>query len=216
MSRLLLVDDHTLFRDALKILLHQNLPGCDLVEAPTLKDAMDILAKSDKFDLALVDLNLPDAKHVEAPRVLCGQYPGMPVIIVSMTERRDVITQAVGLGARGFISKADSSQLMLSTIQLVLAGGTSIPTHFLEEDPNAGRAINRSMLSGRQMEVLIFLVEGMSNKEIAQRLGISEVTVKVHVHNILKAMGASSRSRAAALARIHGLVDISEESSSGI
>jgi DNA-binding NarL/FixJ family response regulator len=72
------------------------------------------------------------------------------------------------------------------------------------------------MLSGRQMEVLIFLVEGMSNKEIAQRLGISEVTVKVHVHNILKAMGASSRSRAAALARIHGLVDISEESSSGI
>jgi DNA-binding NarL/FixJ family response regulator len=216
MSRLLLVDDHTLFRDALKILLHQNLPGCELVEAPTLKDALSILSSSPSFDLALVDLNLPDAKQVEAPRVLCGQYPSLPVIIVSMTERRDIIMQAVSLGARGFISKADSSQLMLSTIQLVLAGGTSIPTHFLDEDPNAGRPINRNMLSGRQMEVLVFLVEGMSNKEIAQRLGISEVTVKVHVHNILKAMGASSRSKAAALARMHGLVDSSDEMSSAL
>lgn len=195
--RILLLDDHALFREGLRTLLDQFLSEAELVEATTLRQALERL-KGPPFDLMLVDLDLPDARQIEAPQALHQAAPDTPLIVISMTERRDLVAQSLRLGARGFISKADSSRQMMTTIGAVLQGGTSIPARFT--DP--GRPSAAPALSARQTEVLGLLAEGLSNKEIASRLGIAEVTVKVHVHHVLKALGTSSRAKAAALARV--------------
>lgn len=196
--RVLLLDDHALFREGLRTLLGQTLPDAEIVEATTLGQARNQLATDRGFDLMLVDLDLPDARQIEAPQALLEAAPEIPLIVISMTERHDLVAHALRLGARGFISKADSSRQMMATIGAVLNGGTLIPERFLGEAPPAQTPAG---LSTRQTEVLGLLAEGLSNKEIANRLGIAEVTVKVHVHHVLKALGTSSRAKAAALAR---------------
>lgn len=202
--RILLLDDHALFREGLKTLLGQALPGAEVVEATALRQALALAAADHAFDLMLVDLDLPDARQVDAPRAMIGALPHVPLIIISMTERRDHVRQAIELGARGFISKADSSRQMMATIEAVLAGGTSIPARFIEPTGMSPPTVDRSQLSSRQTEVLGLLAEGLSNKEIATRLGIAEMTVKVHVHHVLRALGTTSRAKAAVLARAQG------------
>lgn len=204
MKRILVVDDHTLFRDALRLLLERAVSDADIREAATLRQALRSLGEA-PFDLALVDLMLPDARQMEAVRALRQDYPELPLIVVSANDKRDVVLQAMRLGARGFICKTDGGRLMISTIQVVLSGGASFPARY--QTLGASPAPVASSITARQREVLALLVEGLSNKEIAERLGIAEVTAKVHVHNLLQAIGTTSRSKAAALARSQGLLD---------
>ncbi len=203
--RLLMLDDHALFRAGMRHLLAQWRPGVDIAEAEGLSSALDLLRDGARPDLALIDLALeggePDISVVSS---ICRAVPNMPVVVVSMADERSLVRRALENGARGFISKTDSGDQMLKALEIVLAGGTSVPSSAWESDDD--EIVGDELLSPRQKEVLRLIVSGLSNREIADQLAIAEPTVKVHVHKILKLLDVKSRAKAMVAARERGLI----------
>ncbi len=185
-----------------------------IVEAGRLAEALDRLAAGERFDLILLDLTLPDSQDFEDTlHRMVRAAVGMPVVAVSMLDQRAVVAAAIRAGARGFIRKTDSANVMLGALEMVLAGGSCVPAELLCGEPEASP--HAPVLSERQLEVLRLIDGGMSNKEIARALGIAEPTVKVHVHRILQLVGTTSRAKAAVWARRAGLLPGSEGFSAG-
>ena len=203
--RLLVVDDHRLFRDGLKSLLAQWRPLAHLDEAGRLAEALEALQRPPPPVLVLLDLTLPDSPD---PGATLRQASTMgrvaPVVAVTMADPGDLARQSAECGVRGFIRKSDPASVMLAALDIVLAGGSCIPADVLRRE--AALEASAPALSERQREVLGLLVQGLSNKEIARALGVAEATVKVHVHRILQVVGTSSRAKAAAWARQTGFL----------
>lgn len=203
--RVLVVDDHRLFRDGMKSLLAHWRSDAALVEAGRLGEALDLLGTGERFDLILLDLTLPDSQDFEDTLGRMGRTaPQVPIVAVSMHDQRSVVAAAIRLGARGFIRKTDSASVMVGALEMVLAGGSCVPAELLCDDRDPTQ--DAPPLSERQREVLGLIAQGLSNKEIARELGIAEPTVKVHVHRILQLVGTPSRAKAAVWARRAGLL----------
>ena len=203
--RILTVDDHQLFRDGMKSLLAQWRSDATVIDVGRLADALDALARNPRFDLILLDLTLPDSLDPEATVRSMREAAGeVPIVAISMEERVAVLARAIGAGARGFIRKSDSAAVMLATLDMVLAGGSCIPSELLTQAEPAARL---PALSTRQREVLRLIARGLSNKEISRELGIAEATVKVHVHHVLRLIDAPSRAKAAIWASRMALVE---------
>lgn len=202
--RVLVVDDHRLFRDGMKSLLAHWRGDAVIVEAGRLGEAVGLLGGADRFDLILLDLTLPDSQDFEDTLGRMRRAaPQVPIVAVSMHDQRPVVATAIRLGARGFIRKTDSANVMIGALEMVLAGGSCVPAELLCDDRDLPH--DAPPLSERQREVLGLIARGLSNKEIARQLGIAEPTVKVHVHRILQLVGTSSRAKAAVWARRAGL-----------
>jgi DNA-binding NarL/FixJ family response regulator len=196
--RVLVLDDHRLFLDGLCSLLKQWREGICLVTCSHVSEAVHLLQVPPRYDLVLSDLTLPDSLEPAGTlQRVVDAAAGVPVAVVSMLEAADVVSVVQLHGARAFIRKSDGAAVMLASLDLVLAGGTSYPAPPVR--PPASLALQT--LSLRQREVLHHLEQGLSNKEIARRLCIAETTVKVHVHRILQLLGSASRAKAAAWAR---------------
>lgn len=207
-ATVLLVDDHRLFRDGMKSLLVQWWPGVVILEAGRLVEAQAVLAERN-VDLILLDLTLPDSAGPEQTVHSVASAAGVaPIAVISMLDVRPFINQLVQAGMRAFIHKSDSAKMMMATLSMVLAGNTCIPAELFADASDSSHELPR--FSARQLEVLQLIVQGLSNKEIARELCIAEGTVKIHVHRLLKIIGASSRAKAAAWARQVGLVVINE------
>ncbi|MBF0306106.1 MAG: response regulator transcription factor [Alphaproteobacteria bacterium] len=194
--RCLLVDDHVLFREGLALLLAAN--GFELSEAGSHADALRRLADAESgFDVALVDLSMPGDDAFTGIAQLTAQHPGMPVLVVSASSEPRDVRRARSAGARGYVTKASGSALVLEAVRALTAGGTywspdvAVATE-IAEGPGS--------LTPRQREVLALLREGLSNKEIGLALDLAEITVKLHVGAILRALGVRNRTEAAILA----------------
>ena len=197
--RIIIVDDHPLFRAALR----QTLAGSEgfvVEEAGDLAGLTAALAADRDCDLVLLDLNMPGAHGFSALLLLRaqGQYPEVPVMIVSAVEDGSVIRGALDLGASGYLGKAAGPAEIRAAIDTVLAGGVVVP-----EGADAAVADERSALLRRvssltpqQVRVLMMLKDGLMNKQIAYELAISEATVKAHVSAILQKLGVDSRTQA--------------------
>lgn len=197
--RFLLIDDHTLFRAGLARILADAYPDVTLLTAGSLREGLACLAASPP-DLVLLDLSLPDTADQHAVAAVTAAAPEVPVLVISMLEGSETVSTALRYGARGYLHKTEDETVMLGAIALVLAGGRTVPGWY--ERPAATRVPDAPPpLSPRQRDVLALLERGLSNKEIARSLGIAEATVKIHVHNLLKALGTESRQKAAHLAR---------------
>ena len=201
--KLLIVDDHALFREGIALVLERLEEGLSLLEAPTGVRALEISDEEGDLDLVLLDLTLPGDDGLEILREFGRRRPETPVVMLSSSEGPAEIARALELGARGYIPKTTSSDVMLQATRLVLAGGVYVPPQLLgvdsvPQDPSAP--------TPRQREVLEHLAEGRSNKEIGNALGIAENTVRVHVAALLRTLGASNRTEASAAARKRGWV----------
>lgn len=196
--RFLLIDDHTLFRAGLARILADAYPDVSLLTAGNLRDGLGVLAASPP-DLVLLDLSLPDTADRHPVAAIRDAMPGVPVLVISMLDGSEAVSAALRNGARGYLHKTEDETVMLHAIALVLAGGRTVPGWYERAPVPASKVPTR--LSPRQWDVLGLLEKGLSNKEIARVLGIAEATVKIHVHNILKALGTESRQKAAHLAR---------------
>lgn len=195
--RLLVVDDHQLFLDGLKSLLARWRTPLQIDEATRLAEARLQLRRQPRYDLVLLDLMLPDVLNPwETLRQLLPETAGAPVVAMSMTASAELPAEAIRAGARGFIHKTDRAELMLSVLDVVLAGGSCLPPQPVT--PNTAAEV--PVLSERQREVVALLARGLSNKEISRELDIAETTVKVHVHRILQLLGIDSRTKVAAWA----------------
>ncbi|QKT03889.1 response regulator transcription factor [Ectothiorhodospiraceae bacterium 2226] len=209
--KLLLVDDHALFRAGLKSVLPRLDGSLTLAEAGSCEEGLQRLREAPDADLVLLDLGLGDGKdRLHCLRRFRQADPTLPIVIVSAHESRDTIAAAVNAGASGYIPKSSDSALLIEALRLVLAGGIYLPPALIAGSaPSAQRP--PTGLTPRQQEVLALLAEGLPNKAIARRLGMAEGTVRIHVTAIIKHLHASNRTEALAKAIRLGYVATLEE-----
>lgn len=200
--KILVVDDHALFRDGFKHVLGALDDTLDddlqIYEANTSEASFPILSENPDMDLVLVDINMPGALGFSVLENCQKHYPTVPVVVVSASKRKQDIQLAMDLGAMGYIVKDTTSKLLINVLQIVLSGGLYFP-QLIEQD-------NRPRFTSRQIEVLSLLVEGQSNKVIAANINIAEATIKMHVTAIFKKLGVTNRTQAAMLAKELGVV----------
>ncbi len=214
--RLLLVDDQSLFREALRTLLSLQ-PDFDLVgEAPDGEAAVAAAAKL-KPDVVLMDLRMPVLNGVEATRRIVAAGPKPRVIVLTTFDEDEEVFAALRAGAVGYLLKASSAEKLCGAIRAAAQGSSvlepSIAAKLMARATAPAPAAPRPSappladpLSARELDVLRFLASGLSNKEIGAQLKISEGTVKNHMTNVLGKLGALDRTQAALRARELGLI----------
>lgn len=208
-TRLIIVDDHPLFRGALNQALSLALPQAVITEAPSLDELTQVLASGADIDLVLLDLSMPGVQGLSGLLFLRAQYPETPVVIVSATEDRATIRRCIEFGASGFIPKSEPVDNIRVAVQSVLAGTLWTPPDVdlaLGAPSENGELLARiSSLTPQQLRVLMMLSEGLPNKLIAYKLTVSEATIKAHVSQILTKLGVDSRTQAViAINRLDG------------
>lgn len=204
--RLLLVDDHALFREGLTLVLRRLGESCVILEAESKRQAQERLEDEPELDLILLDLDLPDSAGLGFLGQLRERCPTIPIVVLSGSEGRAEIMGALDLGARGYIPKNTPGDVMLSALRLVLAGGVYLPEGALGRGAESSLEARPGM-TPRRREVLTLLSTGRSNKEIGNVLEISESTVRVHVAAIFRLLGVSNRTEASVVARRDGWID---------
>jgi DNA-binding NarL/FixJ family response regulator len=202
MTAFLIVDDHPLFREAIQIAVRAVAPNADIHEATELAAAIDMIAERRLgYDLALVDLTLPDTTGFDGIALLRRKFPSLPVLVISAHDDAAIVRDALALGAAGFVSKSSPKNEIAKAISTVLAGGTwpTAPSRAASvRAPGAGDdvASRLSSLTPQQLRVLQMLRQGKLNKQIAHELDVGETTVKAHVSEILRKLGVFSRTQA--------------------
>ena len=199
-TRIIVADDHPLFRGALRQAVSTLLPGSQVVEANGLDELTGLLGKGQDVDLILLDLTMPGVQGFSGLIYLRAQHPDVPVVIVSANEDPVVIRRAIEFGASGFIPKSLDVDTIGAAIQAVLSGDTWTPPDIdlsAPEDKETADLVRRlATLTPQQVRVLMMLSEGLLNKQIAYELSVSEATVKAHVSAILDKLGVDSRTQA--------------------
>ena len=198
-SYILTIDDHPLFRSALRLAIERACPEAEVVEAGSLEQGWAALAQRGRPLLALLDLRLPDAEGFSGLIELRDRAGGAPVAMVSGDESPANVHMALRLGAAGFIPKSTTLEVMVEAIGDLVAGMSWAPD---VDDPAAdGLAERIASLTMAQQRVLMGLQKGLLNKQIAFDSGISEATVKAHMTAIFRKLGVQSRTQAVLVAR---------------
>jgi DNA-binding NarL/FixJ family response regulator len=213
-NRVLLVDDHATFREPLAFMLNREPEFEVVAQAGTLAEARRML---DGIDLAVVDLNLPDGDGSDVIGELRAANPQGMVLVLTASAEREAYARAVEAGAAGVLNKSASIYEVIDAARRLAAGEAVLSADEIaellrlagrrrEQDREAQRAIEQ--LTPREHEVLLLLAQGMSDKEIAERLYVGSGTVRTHVVRIFGKLGVHSRLQALVFAARHGLVDI--------
>jgi len=198
--RLVIADDHPLFRGALREAVAGMLERVEIAEAGTFEEVAGLLDRGGDVDLVLLDLKMPGVRGFSGLMYMRAQYPSVPVVVVSANDDPSAIRRCMEFGASGFIPKTLGVDDMRTAIRRVLDGGVWTPP---DVDLSAGSDAETAELMARmatltpqQVRVLMMLSEGLLNKQIAYQLGVSEATVKAHVSAILQKLGVESRTQA--------------------
>lgn len=207
--RIIIVDDHPLFRGALNQALNVALPNAAIAETGTLDGLTRELAEGPDTDLILLDLTMPGVEGLSGLLYLRAQHPEIPVIVVSANEDAATIRRCIEIGASGFVPKSKPVELIRDAVKQVLTGGIWTPPN-LDLDAEGTNeesdlVARMSTLTPQQVRVLMMLGKGLLNKQIAFELKVSEATIKAHVSAILQKLGVDSRTQAViAVNRING------------
>ncbi|MCB1379090.1 MAG: response regulator transcription factor [Alphaproteobacteria bacterium] len=211
-TRILIVDDHPLFREALRQAIASGIANATISQAGSLDVARTELDRNDALDLVLLDLRMPGVQGLSGLIFLRAQYPNIPVVIVTAAEDQGLVQKALGLGASGFIPKSSGTETIIDAINAVLRGDIWVPPGYDQAstaDKEADEIARRiATLTAQQIRVLMMLREGLLNKQIAYELNVSEATIKAHVSAILQKLNVSSRTQAVIAAnRIDGTAE---------
>jgi DNA-binding NarL/FixJ family response regulator len=202
-SRLVIADDHPMFRGALREAISGMYPQAEIAEAGLFEE-ISALVEAAETDLVLLDLTMPGVRGFSGLMYLRAQYPAVPVVIVSANDHPKVIRRCIGFGASGFIPKTLSVEDMRGAVAVVLAGGVWTPSDVDlqgDDESETRELVTRlATLTPQQARVLMMLSDGLLNKQIAYELTVSEATVKAHVSAILQKLGVDSRTQAVILA----------------
>ena len=198
--RLLIADDHPLFRGALREAVTGLFSEVDIAEAGTFEELTDLAERGGEVDLVLLDLSMPGVRGFSGLMYLRAQYPGLPVVVVSANDDPAVIRRCMEFGASGFIPKTLGIDALRQAVTRVLQGEVWTPPDVdlaRQSDAETAAMIARlATLTPQQVRVLMMLSGGLLNKQIAYELGVSEATVKAHVSAILQKLGVESRTQA--------------------
>ena len=219
--KFLIADDHELFLQGLEFILHKQYPDAEIELTNSYTGIFEIVAKQKDFDLIITDLAMPGANWLDAISYIHSVCQEVPIIIISAVFDKEILQKTYDVGVSGYVSKAFPNSIILSAINLVLAGGMyippellqlnlknrNLPIHELIADLGAEhKPAKENILTPRQTDVLKCLAEGLSNKQIAYRLGLSEGTVKIHITLLMRALDVNNRMQAVNEARRRGLL----------
>lgn len=197
----LIVDDHPLFREALKLAIESAYPGADVQEASSISVARQAMARN-AFDLVLLDLSMPGTRGFDGLLEIRTTNPKQPIVIVSGLEDPRIIHEAMTYGAAGFISKSIRKPELAEAIRDVMNGLVYLPQGYeppvadLQGSRHSELATRLATLTPQQLRVLQMLRQGMLNKQIAYKLEVGETTIKAHVSEILRKLNVASRTQA--------------------
>lgn len=219
--KVLLIDDHPLILSALETVIVGLVDHTEVVGADSAAQARHQLQTDKDFDLVLLDLQLGDANGFDLLTEFRANYPALPVVVISASDRSSDVIRAIDQGAMGFVPKRSGTEVLMQALRLVMSGGIYVPPMSLTTDNSAPNGADTQSdkllqmselvrtsdfqrqtdleslsLTPRQTDVLGLLLQGKPNKIIARELGVSVETVKDHVAAVLKALGVSSRTQA--------------------
>ena len=204
MMRILIVDDHALVRRGMSYVVKEGFPDADVSEAESAAAALVIL-RAGKIDLALVDVRMPDLDGLELLRTVKGEWPQIPVIMLSTYENAPYVKRALSDGASGYLLKDATPEDLGQAINVALSGSGNvlsprvIQNLFDDAESGSHNGVRRSefSLTQRENDILGLLSEGRSNRDIAGALYLSEKTVKAHLAAIFRKLGVTNRTQAA-------------------
>ena len=205
MNNFLICDDHALVREAIAGTLLTAWPAAEILEVGTFPEAWQ--AAEGGFDLCICDLLMPGSEPMAGVERLKQTAPDMPILIVSGTQDDALMLRLMKLGVNGFLHKGTGSQVILAAIQLIAAGERHVPARVLEMLEGDAPALDEPIrLTDQQRKVVSLVAKGMSNKGIAQSLGVAPSTVKTHLEQAMRLTASTSRFEAANRARQAGLI----------
>lgn len=198
--RIILADDHVMIREGLRPFVERIAADAIVQEAGSFPDVLELL-KDGPADLVILDLKMPGMNGYQGLVTLRQMFPQMRCVMLSAMADRDHVLEAIRLGADGFIPKHLSGATMVSALQLVLSGERFIPAMLLDKNSEPGAEVGDGSdligrLTPRERDILRLLREGLANKVIANRLEVSEVTVKSHLGNVFRKLGVQNRLQA--------------------
>ncbi|MBS3803072.1 MAG: response regulator transcription factor [Oleiphilaceae bacterium] len=200
-QEIIIADDHPLFRAALKQAVNQAVPDALTVEVESIKSLQAVVESHPDADLVLLDLNMPGAHGFSGLVFMRGQYPGLPVVVVSGSEELQVMRRSIDYGASGFIPKSAPLPTITQAIRNILRGDIWLPEGVAEridrlQGDNTGFSEKLASLTPQQFRVLGMLAEGLLNKQIAYDLEVSEATIKAHITAVFRKLGVRNRTQA--------------------
>lgn len=202
---ILVIEDHPMYRDALITGLERELRTAVFISANSVEEAQARFTSRDKIDVLMLDLGLPGMRGVQAISFLKKRFPGIPLLVLSGEEERRAVHACLAAGAAAFISKTVNTNMVADVLKKILknqalANKWIVPTQTVMQDQSHGFD-----LTSRQQQILLLMSQGHSNKEIARRLDIVELTVKSHVSSIFKILSVVNRVQAVQMVRQMGM-----------
>jgi DNA-binding NarL/FixJ family response regulator len=196
------IDDHPLMRDALTMLLHRVKPGLKIIPVHKLNVVESTVEKNGLPELFCLDLQLPDTLGVSGVQVLKAKYPDVPLVVVTSSSASEYEARCMEAGADVFIEKSNSPAQIIAAFRSMLVTEEAISIE------DAATPSGPTKLSKRQKQLILMLDQGLSNRDIAEKLEISEHTVKVHFWRLFRRLGVNSRTQALHFARTNGWLGI--------
>ena len=202
MDRIVVADDHPLFRAALGSALARAAPGAVVEEVASLSDARAALGRG-PTDLLLLDLKMGDCDGFAGLVAIRSDWPSVPVVVVSASEDGSTVRRALSFGASGFIPKSATLDAMVEALSAVLAGDTWAPE--IDDDAKDAMEGRIASLTPAQLKILVGLQQGRLNKQIAYDLGVTEATIKAHLTGVFRKLGVQNRTQAVIAAQALGV-----------
>lgn len=204
--KILIADDHALYRDGLRVNLNKIFPNVEIVDASTLAELLDVFKQDKDFIFALLDINILGHEWEKGINKIKASIPSTRIGVISSIDDGNIIKKALNLNVCCYLPKNIDTKVLSSALNLVLNGGTYFPTSLLNHPVENASLPNGKKLTNRQYEVLKYLSQGLSNKQIAYQMNVSEATVKLHINALLRAVGATNRTQAVIKAQKIGVV----------
>ena len=196
------IDDHQLMRDALTMLVHRVKPGLKIIPIPKLNVVESTVEKNGPAELFCLDLQLPDTLGISGVQVLKAKFPDVPLAVITSSSASEFEDRCMEAGADAFIEKSNSPAQIIAALRTLLVSEEDAATE------DAATPSGPTKLSKRQKQLILMLDQGLSNRDIADKLEISEHTVKVHFWRLFRRLGVNSRTQALHFARTNGWLGI--------
>lgn len=203
--KILIIDDHSLYRDGLRFNLALLMPDAQVFDAENITQALEKLKQNNDINLILANWDMPDIKWKDGIKTIKENSKNSQIGVIASSSENNDIKKILNMGLCCFLPKNIDAKVLNSALGLVLNGGTYFPPTLLKQQSN-NTSLNGKHLTNRQTEVLQYLAQGLSNKQIAYQMNVSEATVKLHINALLRAVGATNRTQAVIKSQQMGIV----------